>query len=284
MAIKKENTLYESFTQDQLMDAIGDFQGDGASQEKGGSWCAYSYDEAKELVRAGWPEGLQLLRDAKVQIDKAAAEHQATSYLYDVSGSFVDVGKYLQGDPECMVEFVERVTPRMISIGLCLTVSASVDKQAIRNRGAVVMALCERLEDAGYRIRVNGYYSVSDWGKHGHVISIRLKDFGTTLDADRLAFWTCNEAALRRIAFRYQEKLSPEVRQRFGYKSGHGYGLPYSDKGFFDLGGDDVLFHVMRQSSGFNSAREAAERLNTLAKLLTDGKRRIEITEGEITT
>lgn len=190
------------------------------------------YAEAIHLLRNGWNDGANKMDAAKEAVIKTLS-HKTIETEYDVSGSFVDVGRFLSGEPENMVDFKEQASHKMISIGLNVCVSSRVSQETIFSRGAAVLALIEAFEKSGASVQVNLFEVIDSNGSESgwlSVYKIPLKDFGTLVDTDRLAFCIAHPSFLRRLIFRINEQEPRKIREIFGHKTGGygGYGTPNS--------------------------------------------------------
>lgn len=138
---------------------------------------------------------------------------------FDVSGGMVDVGRFLDGEPECMVEtrLVEIAKPgRVISILVNGCFSAGISQTQFRQRGAAIVGLVDALEKCQYSTEV--------WLEVSHkTVSylVKVKGAEDMLDIDILMFAIGHEACFRQLSFAIQdgEKASLQV----GSNSGMGY-------------------------------------------------------------
>ena len=62
----------------------------------------HNWDEAMDYAKNGWQAGIDQLA---VEADLAVQGN--TEVRHDIVGSVVDVGAFLSGSPECMVQFVD---------------------------------------------------------------------------------------------------------------------------------------------------------------------------------
>ena len=67
-------------------------------------------DEALELARYGWEEGRQHLRQAvgRIALDQLVGRRPIVESRLDFAGDEVDIGAYLHGEPEHMVDYQVR--------------------------------------------------------------------------------------------------------------------------------------------------------------------------------
>lgn len=222
-------------------ESVGDYiaVGEALPKSKRGASCggnskwagSASIEEAQALVKGGWdkrPNLSKLSKDIDSQtssdIDRMAMEHQ-------VQGAYVDVGAYLEGVPECMVEFVDQPEPKVVTLAFNISTWATMSTKAFANRGAVTLAICNKLQLAGYAVEIKAYCSVKGTkggeARSRHTTIFTVKESSQLLDEDSLAFWCCHPSALRRIHFLHDEALHLKVRDIFGYGAGcGGYGKP----------------------------------------------------------
>jgi hypothetical protein len=183
-----------------------------------------TFEEAVELARTGWAEGTAKVVEHREQANAflaAAKTAKSREFGWDVEGQFIDVGRFLEGEPECCgSEFDggDTVASRVVSLRINQAVSGSVEADAICARGVTVLCAVDLLESCGIRceiilsignISTGGAGSVKS-GKtvESHVILKRASD---PVDLDRLAFWVAHPASFRRFGFRWleQQGLSP---------------------------------------------------------------------------
>lgn len=120
-----------------------------------------SWEHALELARKGWPEQLPgALELAESAVETADRQHMTDSFsepVWDVTGAQVDVGAFLAGTPECMIDYpltqtskVGRVVTLVVGVG----VNCSVSGQSIIERGRKVVALALALTRLGHAVEI----------------------------------------------------------------------------------------------------------------------------------
>ena len=226
---------YES-TADYMAKCLANPDKDGASHinnKQRNDWAGASLRDALKLQREGWSQRPDISKLANEIDISGSADLTEMVTEYSVQGSYVDVPTYLEGVPECMVEFVAQPAPKVVRIGFNLSTGHQLSSQAFANRGAVIMAIYNKIASAGYSVEVVTYTATSSVKKdgnkritHKHCTSFVLKRSDQWMDEDELAFWCCHPSALRRCEFMHKESLPEEERRAFGYYSGHGYGVP----------------------------------------------------------
>lgn len=184
-----------------------------------------NFQEGFELAKFGWKDSFKMVELSK-NLDKLIPVSQfKESFVYDVSGSYPDVGKYLTGEPENMVQFVTEEDEKKISVIINGGVSWQIDQKTQFNKGAAVVSLVSKLEDLGYRVEVTLLYCSQSLVKNNnarHDLFIKIKEYHEQIDIDRFAFIFCNVAFNRRIKFSVNECLP--IANEMGYYSGGSYG------------------------------------------------------------
>jgi len=189
------------------------------------SWGGGSMANALAMVDTGWSGRPDLGAMAKAMAIQGNAPAHSTRHA--VSGAFIDMGEYLSGMPECMIDFIEEPAPRIIKLGVNLVASGANNPEAFKRRGAVVLAVVESLQAAGYGVEVTVYMLASASGTSWvNLDAFILKRADQPLDMDSLAFWTCHPSAFRRIWFALCERKSSDFRSAFGVYRQGGYGMP----------------------------------------------------------
>ncbi|MCO6429982.1 MAG: hypothetical protein J5J00_03910 [Deltaproteobacteria bacterium] len=181
------------------------------------------FGEAVSLAKWGWPEKREDIQRYFGEVQRLV--DQQVRMRLDVAGEAVDVGAFLEGEPECMLSYQ---APEMRSLKVIVNLSARFDSDArtLLNRGIAVASLVYALQSSGVGVSL----AVGEWVHDGrrsiHETIVEVNQYSEYIDPGRLAFWIAHPAALRRCIFRYQEQRSPEVRERFGFQEGGGYGKP----------------------------------------------------------
>jgi len=183
------------------------------------------FNEAMDLAKFGWKDSFKMVELSK-NLDKLIPVSQfKESFVYDVSGSYPDVGKYLTGEPENMVQFITEEDEKKISIIINGGVSWQIDQKIQFNKGAAVVSLVSKLEDLGYRVEVTLLYCSQSLVKNNnsrHDTFVKIKEYHEQIDIDRFAFIFCNVAFNRRIKFSVNECLP--IAEEMGYYKKGSYG------------------------------------------------------------
>ncbi|MBP0617817.1 DUF7192 family protein [Jiella mangrovi] len=190
-----------------------------------------SWQQALELAINGWPEGAQLITKT-LQKRPMSQIDTPKSQGYDVAGFLPDVGRFLSGEPLCMLSDVNSAPKGkvVVNYSVSILVSADDNMQIISNFGAALISRIQFLEENGYRVALNWismsnpYYvfqSQVDSGLLGPKVLIvfPLKSIDEPIKINRLAFWLMHPAAQRRIQFAIKERMNIEMWYQNKYGS-----------------------------------------------------------------
>jgi len=145
--------------------------------------------------------------------------------VWDVTGEQLDVGRFLDGEPEC---FMDEVVPDrseqidgngIVRITINLWASAGISPDELRTRGVFVAALADVLESIGYRAQIDGYVASATHHdvkgkmlKRPLVIAFPIKRPDEALEIDRLSFVLAHAASLRQIGFHVMDVVGSRAK------------------------------------------------------------------------
>lgn len=186
-----------------------------------------TWEQAANLAQFGWTEGREQVGKIMSQIEAVDRQIVRPAPVWDVTGDFVDVGRFCSGDPENMVRWEDRPqSKRIVRIAVNMCVSAGVSAQTIRWSGACLLALVDRLEMEGVQCEIDMIFGIKGVGNGQMVCAVNLKTAGEPLWIDRMAFHMAHPSSLRRLMFSYLENQSPERVRIFGSHNNSNYGYP----------------------------------------------------------
>lgn len=171
-----------------------------------------SWESAVDLATHGWSEGIEAIEKIKnkLGIERLLNVAGLTEVEeYDVSGSYVDIGLYLEGDPECMIttEETRAKNPRTISMFLNMSASAVTTPAKMVRRGAAAGAVLDILEHMGIQVEVFLLQRTNYDANGVHTGACKIKRAGELFDKNRMAFALTNPAMFRRFWFAVKEEL-----------------------------------------------------------------------------
>ncbi|CAB4151733.1 hypothetical protein UFOVP587_31 [uncultured Caudovirales phage] len=200
-----------------------------SNQPKSGSFnYTETLAEACNLATHGWDE---IRAEVDAQLDELV-EHINDAFgefyvsEHSTSGAFVDMGRFVTGEPECMVSFVSEPQARMgrvVKIVMNAVVSGHVPADLIKRRGIAVLALIDTIHKLGVGIELWWEESLAG-GKQEFSTLIKLHSSEEPMDINSLMFSLAHPDMLRRLQFSVQEQHKDAKSQ--GAYSGGGYGLP----------------------------------------------------------
>lgn len=228
-----------------------------------------SFDEALQLARYGWPQGLEAVNRARelVKIPEGEADRRTVPTFAD-EGDEVAVDRFLEGESDCWYTFPVVEVPRsgrVVQVVVDGCASFGVSKDAIAAKGAAALAIVDALEARGLRVELYLCAAAQHTGTTWDV-RVLLKRSEDVLELDRLAFFLTHAATLRRLFFRAWERLPGFT------KTGQGYGKPrpYTSEHFAP---GAILIPSGIGSAGFEAAAQQVSKIleDWTAATLTPG-------------
>lgn len=188
-------------------------------------------DEALELARYGWEGGRQHLRQAvgRIALDQLVGRRPIVESRLDFAGDEVDIGAYLHGEPEHMVDYQVRQDThgKQAMMYVNASMASRVSSERIMQRGGALYAAIEALRTEGYSLGLTMVDSTkNNYFSHYTEYQIPVVQPGEYLDIDTAAFCLAHPAFLRRGVFALNEHESNDIRHAMGYMVGGGYGEP----------------------------------------------------------
>jgi len=232
------------------------------------------FPAAIKLCREGWPEGREIILNLKDKLkDDFINITKKIDIQWDVVGEQVDVGRFIEGEPECMAvfNFKEGMGKGVITICLNIIAACNVPTDIITRRGAACLTIVDILEDMGFRCEIR-FGSAVDSGYNHYEISTLLKHSAQAVDLDTLAFSLAHPSMLRRIIFSVEENEPKEIKDIFRFHDLGGYGRPTEMK---KLDGIDLLFpHLTHiEQDKFKTDERVVEWITTeLNKILSESE------------
>jgi hypothetical protein len=176
------------------------------------------WKDSKHLALTGWQKGLTEIDKFQARVNELITSKIVRQKpVYAVAGNYIDIGNYLSNDPECFItkEYDENNQKgKIITIVCSIGFSAAISPETIIQRGAMVCALIDAIEYAGYRAEVicNKATSTSRFSRDGSnknngwfEVDVTVKKANQALNRIELAFCLAHPAMLRRIMFSVAE-------------------------------------------------------------------------------
>lgn len=180
----------------------------GYSRRKDARWPGASWEESIQLAIDGWPLALDEADVTVAELRESAGLSRNVTVLeptWDVTGAEVDIGAYLAGVPECMIDAVPREISRrgkVITFVVPAGYSHFVKHDVIINRGLALATLCAAIIDAGHSVEI--WSEFAGWLTHHRIrqrfrSATRVIEAGEPFDVGRLIFAVAHPAMLRRL-------------------------------------------------------------------------------------
>ncbi|MBQ1927440.1 MAG: hypothetical protein II179_00030 [Alphaproteobacteria bacterium] len=236
-----------------------------------------NFDQAMNMARYGWTEKMDKIRKLETEIPQIYKTVPIPETKFSVAGNSVDVGRYLMGVPDCMRQTRRRIseyadiTHKYVQIVVNVTVSWTLGEDDIFNRGKNIATVINALESNNIHTKLilmnQVYKNETEEQKKSKVQSsdapryttfIILKDYKDNFYLEKLMFPLAHRSFLRRLVFASKERESEDIRQKFGFHEGGGYGIPGD---IFDDSDENTLY--------FNAGQYEQDKINEkLVKIL----------------
>lgn len=218
---------YEEFV-DKVGNNANPLSSDNVSGSREWDLSVGSLSKAVGLAHGGWadarPDVDKVLSSLTDRLDHKYGDRYNT--VMDVTGGFVDVGTYMSGVPECMVQFVQEPD---VSVGRVVRIMNSsgflsgVDGTAVLRRGVAIIALVEVLHKMGFGVELWNDSSIDgkkDDGYSSYATVVKLHDSAEPMDINKIIFAVAHPAYHRRLVFSAREMSTKHK----GMGAGNGYG------------------------------------------------------------
>lgn len=240
-----------------------DYAGSNASPKssdkfRGSDWAGKTETlrEAVTLGHQGYDEIRPQVEEMFTQLESQLASRIESAFQtrYDFTGSVVDIGKFLTGEPECMIDFVPEPSSRMgrvVKIIVNGSASSRISPDDIIRRGVTVCALVDAVHKLGMGVEVYAEFPTNDTGVNDrkgkvHTSLVKLHDSQQMLDINNLMFALCHPSMLRRIQFSCLEMTEWEPAKRL-VQGGYGYPAALECA---DRVGADVRCELLQSGNG----------------------------------
>jgi hypothetical protein len=162
-----------------------------------------SYEDADSLLKFGDKDSFKKLSSGRVKVDDGDGVSQ--KIYHNVVGCCVDLGAYLAGAPNCMIDVhEENKGAKTIKVFYSSSVGYSVDAKEVAIVANKFFNAIKKIEQSG--IDVELYVgSVNKMGNETAAFSVLLKRCGEQISLYKCAYPIINPSFNRRHSFRYRE-------------------------------------------------------------------------------
>jgi|GEM_PF-4872378 len=135
-------------------------------------------DKLRELVKTGDNFTLNEYLAFKKECSGLGGVSSYDNIGHDVSGSYVDVGRYVTGEPECMVDYNQYAETKFLKVDIQPMRPGGTDNEAILRYNGIMMDLIDHLENTGYRCEVRIKYDLCHNDRNeSHAITVMFKPY-----------------------------------------------------------------------------------------------------------
>lgn len=189
-----------------------------------------TWEDAIQLAQNGWHDMSPNAEEFSDQVSETViTDRMATTFTpeYAVAGAVVDIGRYLTGEPECMINaepFTISRAGRAVRLAIPVGVNSSIRTETIIRKGAAVMALANLLARANHplEIWVGSSAGATDGSKTRLTYMTKVQGADESMDAGRLMFAIAHPSQHRRLALAVRETENSRIRQQFSIGGGYG--------------------------------------------------------------
>lgn len=195
-------------------------------------WGGCTFEQSQELALNGYPQGAATLKH-RVGTMAAIRHSMRPTPRWDTAGSAIDVGRFMSGEPENMIETIRTARPSpVVKINVERCVHGGTPTSEIEATGASVLFVVEAMRTAGIPAEIWASFTIRSGGGFGGAddtisAQVCIQRPGAPIDVDRLAYWLVHPGALRRTGFALWEHQPKRIRDKFRIKSHGGYGYPH---------------------------------------------------------
>jgi hypothetical protein len=190
----------------------------------GDDWSYGTWDDALRLARDGDPDLTRVLREKAGAFASIRYAQRPTS-RWSPSGSLVDVGRFMAGEYDCMVETVRARRPApVLKIAVERAVPWTRSTADMIAVGTSVLVAVEALRTAGVACEI--WVTFTQMSSRQLSVQVRVQEPGRPVDVSRLAYWVVNPSAFRRLGFALDEQEDKDVQTAAGMLGGsYGYAV-----------------------------------------------------------
>lgn len=236
-------TIFESMTD--FADTAERNANESQSSHTGDSHFAGtdSFEESANLARDGWVE---ILPDVEANLRHTAEAFVAAAPTMDVAGSMVDMGLFMGGEPEHMVNYIPNSGKSpVVSIITPLLYNSGVDADAIKMYGLAMVSAIESLRQQNVTVELYGVFENTGFKDRSAIDVVRFCDSRVAYVPDQVVFGVANPSMLRRLMFGVMEGWNSKDKRTWGVGSSYGKGREVIDlPSLMGLPEDTVVFNM----------------------------------------
>ncbi len=231
-------------------------------------WGTPTFDKMLHNARHGWANSLDDINKwSNLLVEDISSHLPKPEYHFDKTGTFWDLDRYLEGDPDCWLneepsQDIDRHNKgNLVRMVINTASSAGVRTNSHTNRCGAILALTQLLEMCGMHIQFEITTAISLGNKKLEFRTV-AKAAGEALNLAVISFW-CSAEMERHIDFAICETMQ-ECQSTVGTR--YGYPIHTTDRG-------DICFDAMQldNSDKVNWNDSGSVRHYVLAQLKKQG-------------
>ncbi|MGH1456884.1 MAG: DUF7192 family protein [Alphaproteobacteria bacterium] len=190
-----------------------------SSRSEGGrDWAGTdTYDEAYNLAKYGWVDGLKVLKQRVEIAMELGVQVPNAIKRYDIAGGYPDPVRAAAGDVFCMVSKGKDFKHKpVVKIRVDSSFSAEVDVDRVMKWGGAICSYVNQLEMMGFSTQLD-WFEESFQNETKVSFGFPLKRAGEQLSLLDAVFWLAHPSSVRRISFSAMERLDVEADFSYGY-------------------------------------------------------------------
>jgi len=194
--------------------------------QKPSQW-GYAEDLSKtlELAKFGWAEGRKLFKTITEKLNpmESPLRNMKHNQSYDVAGSQPDIGAFLAGAPDHMINYGDQSISAnpIVQLQINIDSPSMVPGSYMANHAVAVASLVDALETQGYQCEVrlaNATFSQKG-GAALTMFTCEFKRAGEPMDPDLTVFALGHPDVLRHLLFSIY-RSDKDIGRRFGLSMG----------------------------------------------------------------
>lgn len=173
-----------------------------------------SFEDAMRIARYGVDLGSL---DKAIQLSEKFEETYQMQAEHGVSGAVVDIGRYLEGEPENMIDFPVLNNMKYINIVVNFWEPGYMDASIFINKAIAVAHAVDHLENNGYRVNLTAiaYCYHGKGQKCTDLTVVNIKKYQEKMAIGQIS-GALHPSFMRRLLFRHQEHFVPELERGYG--------------------------------------------------------------------
>jgi hypothetical protein len=222
-----------------------------------------NYEEAYQLAKYGWPEGLAMLTKEVNAARKIIPQVVERKKRYDVAGQYPAPGRAAAGEAFAMVRKGQAFKQKpVLKVRLNINANAGVPANKIMQWGASICSYIDMIETQGQSVELT---TIMESSSSGPNLSFQFlqKPAHHHLSMSSVVFWWANPSAQRRINFSGKERL--DIERWYGDNYGCAENVTEPDEGTLHLSIYDAGQSLEENLEIMRAKHEAMERRTSRA-------------------